>query len=130
MATSCGFVPADDPQLSVCAVIQHPTAGAYTGGAVAAPVFADFAEFAVAHLHISPSDLELSPEDLGVGTVAVVDAEEGHFYTAMGEPPPGMVRAEPTRGRDEEGGAAVAGAPPDAESGAPLTDAGATTLSG
>jgi cell division protein FtsI (penicillin-binding protein 3) len=134
MATFCGFLPADDPQLSVCVVIQHPTAGAYTGGAVAAPAFADFAEFAVAGLHLSPSDLELSPEDLGIGTVAVVDAEEGHFYDAMGEPPPGMVRADVAEEAAEAAAAAaLAGTTTsgDDEAGVPPpSGAGETTLSG
>jgi cell division protein FtsI (penicillin-binding protein 3) len=132
MATFCGFLPADDPQLSVCVVIQHPTAGAYTGGAVAAPAFADFAEFAVAHLHISPSELELSPEDLGVGTVVVADAEAGRTYPAMGEPPEGMVRAEPTTGRGDEGDATAEGTGADGTGTGlpPPPPPGETTLSG
>jgi cell division protein FtsI (penicillin-binding protein 3) len=120
MATFCGFLPADDPQLSVCVVIEHPTAGAYTGGSVSAPAFADFGEFAVSQLHLSPSNLELAPEDLG--TADPTTAADDHIYfQLLGTPPEGRVRAEPTLAPDEQE-AADAGA----------SDAGAdtTTLSG
>jgi cell division protein FtsI (penicillin-binding protein 3) len=101
MATFCGFLPADDPQLSVCVVIEHPTAGAYTGGAVSAPAFADFGEFAVSQLHLSPSDLELAPEDLGVPDAATAGADQPYFQS-LGTPPDGRVRAEPTLAPDEQ----------------------------
>jgi cell division protein FtsI (penicillin-binding protein 3) len=129
VSTFCGFLPADNPQLSVCVVLQHPTAGAYTGGAVAAPAFADFGEFAVAHLHITPSELELSPEDLGLGTVSVARPAETPYYAGLGPAPDGQVRAEPTRPPEAESGdgeAAGDGAT-DATGAAPP---GATTLSG
>lgn len=127
MATFCGFLPADDPQLSVCVVLQHPTAGAYTGGAVAAPAFADFGRFAVAHLHLTPSQLELSPEDLGIGIVNAAPTEEAPYYAGLGPAPEGRVRSEPTQLHEEPDPV-----PPDAEAtgatGAPPP--GATTLSG
>jgi membrane peptidoglycan carboxypeptidase len=133
MATFCGFLPADDPQLSVCVVIEHPTAGAYTGGAVAAPAFADFAEFAAAHLHLDPSELVLSAEDLGIGTTALPDAEEGPgYYVTMGEPPPGRVRADVTTGIEpEDDETATAGTDTTAVGGVPPTGVTVeTTLSG
>jgi cell division protein FtsI (penicillin-binding protein 3) len=101
MATFCGFLPADDPQLSVCVVIEHPTAGAYTGGSVAAPAFADFGEFAVSQLHLSPSQLELAPEDLGVGG-ETAGADDYIYFQSLGTPPEGRVRAEPTLPPDEQ----------------------------
>jgi cell division protein FtsI (penicillin-binding protein 3) len=127
MATFCGFLPADDPQLSVCVVVQHPTAGNYTGGSVAAPVFADFGEFAVAHLQLTPSSLELSPEDLGIGTVNFEEPEPTPYYAAMGAAPDGRVRAEPTLGRPEE---PEDDAPTGTSAAMGAGDPAATTLSG
>lgn len=101
MATFCGFLPADNPQLSVCVVIEHPTAGAYTGGGVSAPAFADFGQFAVSQLHLSPSDLVLAPEDLGVADPQVAGADQPYFQS-LGTPLDGRVRAEPTLAPDEQ----------------------------
>ena len=42
VATFAGFVPANDPQLSIVVVIDEP-AGDYYGGGVAAPVFSRLA---------------------------------------------------------------------------------------
>lgn len=42
-----GFVPAQDPQLSVLVMIDDPSSGKYTGGDVAAPVFSKIASFAL-----------------------------------------------------------------------------------
>lgn len=52
-ATFAGFVPADDPQISVIVVLDEPTP--YYGGQVSAPVFAQIVEHAVRVLGI-PAD--------------------------------------------------------------------------
>jgi cell division protein FtsI (penicillin-binding protein 3) len=101
MATFAGMIPADDPKLSMIIVTQQPTAGAYTGGAVSGPVFSELAEFAVKHMRIAPSDLELAPEDLGPIRVDPNDETEEPYL--LGEPPDGRVRATPaTAGGDED----------------------------
>jgi cell division protein FtsI (penicillin-binding protein 3) len=53
IASFAGFLPADDPQLSILVTIDQPTATIYAGHA-AAPAFADIATFAVRHLKIAP----------------------------------------------------------------------------
>ena len=53
VASFVGFAPADDPQLLVAVIVDEPTY-IHTGGAVAAPVFGEIAEFALPYLGISP----------------------------------------------------------------------------
>lgn len=53
VASFAGFLPADQPELSILVTIDQPTATIYAGHA-AAPVFADIATFAVRHLRIAP----------------------------------------------------------------------------
>ncbi|MGZ5358257.1 MAG: peptidoglycan D,D-transpeptidase FtsI family protein [Solirubrobacterales bacterium] len=53
VASFVGFAPADNPQLLVAVVVDEPTY-VHTGGAVAAPVFGEIAEFALPYLGISP----------------------------------------------------------------------------
>lgn len=53
ISSFAGFLPADNPQLSILVTIDQPTATIYAGHA-AAPAFADIATFAVRHLKIAP----------------------------------------------------------------------------
>ncbi len=53
VATFAGFVPAEKPALSVIVVIDEPTGDIY-GGSVAAPVFADIAQYGLRLFHIPP----------------------------------------------------------------------------
>jgi cell division protein FtsI (penicillin-binding protein 3) len=53
VATFAGFLPADEPELSIIVTIDQPTASIYAGH-VAAPVFADIASYAVRHFGIAP----------------------------------------------------------------------------
>ncbi|MGZ0179257.1 MAG: peptidoglycan D,D-transpeptidase FtsI family protein [Acidimicrobiales bacterium] len=53
IATFAGFLPADEPELSIIVTIDQPTASIYAGH-VAAPVFADIASYAVRHFGIAP----------------------------------------------------------------------------
>ena len=52
MASFAGFLPAEAPKLAVLVVVDEPSGQAYSGGRVAAPVFAQFARFAVRQLRI------------------------------------------------------------------------------
>lgn len=56
IGTFVGFLPCEDPQLSIIVVIDDPSSSAYTGGAISAPVFAELAAFAVRHFEIRPSE--------------------------------------------------------------------------
>jgi cell division protein FtsI (penicillin-binding protein 3) len=53
VASFVGFAPASDPKLLVVVVVDEPQY-VHTGGAVAAPVMAKIAEFALPYLGISP----------------------------------------------------------------------------
>lgn len=55
IGTFVGFLPCEDPQLSIIVVIDDPSSSAYTGGAISAPVFAELSDFAVRHFEIRPS---------------------------------------------------------------------------
>ena len=50
-----GFAPAEDPRLLVTVVVDTPTVGSYYGGDVAAPAFAEIADFALPYLGV-PQD--------------------------------------------------------------------------
>lgn len=52
VASFVGMLPADAPQLVAVVVVDEATQGRHTGGAAAAPIFRDFASFAVQHLGI------------------------------------------------------------------------------
>ena len=54
VATFAGFVPAENPRLSVIVLIDEPTQGGYYGGEVAAPVFAQVASYALRALDVPP----------------------------------------------------------------------------
>lgn len=62
-----GFVPAQDPQLSVLVMIDDPSSGKYTGGDVAAPVFSKIASFAL-QLFAIPAPLTGGAGSGGTGT--------------------------------------------------------------
>lgn len=49
-----GFVPADRPRIVVSVVIDEPSAGANSGGSVAAPVFRRVAELTLQYLGVRP----------------------------------------------------------------------------
>jgi cell division protein FtsI (penicillin-binding protein 3) len=53
VASFVGFAPARDPELLVAVIVDEPLYE-HSGGAVAAPVFGDIAEFALPYLGISP----------------------------------------------------------------------------
>ena len=57
VASFVGFLPAEAPRLAVIVVVDEPAGGTYSGGRVAAPVFAEFARFAVRQMRI-PSAYE------------------------------------------------------------------------
>lgn len=59
-STFVGFVPAEQPALSVYVMIDEPSAGDYTGGATAAPVFSRLGSFALRRMGISPAATDAS----------------------------------------------------------------------
>ncbi len=104
MATFVGFAPADNPRLSLIVVTQHPTAGAYTGGAVSGAPWARLAQFALRHLQIPSSGLVHDPE------APVASAAQPVVGEALGPPPDGRIRAQPASaagGRSGDRGAGL-----------------------
>ena len=57
VASFAGFLPADNPRLVVLVVVDEPSLAHYSGGRAAAPIFSEFAQFAVRRLRI-PSESE------------------------------------------------------------------------
>ncbi|HLT16641.1 MAG TPA: penicillin-binding protein 2 [Acidimicrobiales bacterium] len=84
IATFAGFVPAERPELSIIVVIDEPTGDIY-GGSVAAPVFADLAQYGLLLFRIAPP---LVAREAAPDTAA---AEAGATTTTQ----PGRVRAAP-----------------------------------
>lgn len=60
VSSFAGFVPAENPKLSVIAVIDDPANGFYASQ-VAAPLFANVAQYALRHLHIPPTVATSTP---------------------------------------------------------------------
>ena len=80
VANFVGFVPAEDPQLSIIVAIDEPS-GDIFGGTVAAPVFADIAQYALRLFRIPPPLVERAPapdtaaaQAHEAGTVAVLES--------------------------------------------------------
>ncbi len=76
VATFAGFVPAEDPELTMIVVLDEPTSSIY-GGEVSAPVFSQLGQFALARYGIAPpAQLEtatppvagIDPSQDGLGT--------------------------------------------------------------
>jgi cell division protein FtsI (penicillin-binding protein 3) len=60
IANFAGFVPAEKPELSIIVVIDEPAGDIY-GGTVAAPVFADLAQYGLRLFRIPPPLVEQAP---------------------------------------------------------------------
>jgi cell division protein FtsI (penicillin-binding protein 3) len=94
VATFAGFVPAERPELSIIVVIDEPTGDIY-GGSVAAPVFADLAQYGLRTFHIPPPLVEHAPDPdtAAATTVTTVKATNGKVRanpattTTMASPP-------------------------------------------
>jgi cell division protein FtsI (penicillin-binding protein 3) len=67
-----GFVPAEAPRIAIAVMVDEPQGG-HLGGAVAAPIFKEIAEQALAYLHVPPSPALLArkpPPSAGKGAAA------------------------------------------------------------
>jgi cell division protein FtsI (penicillin-binding protein 3) len=87
VANFVGFVPAEHPELSIIVVIDEPAGDIY-GGTVAAPVFADLAQYGLRLFRIAPPLVEEAPAP----DTAAADAEEAGIVAAL---EPERVRATP-----------------------------------
>ena len=78
VSTFAGFVPAERPELSIIVVIDEPTGDIY-GGSVAAPVFADLAQYGLRLFHIPPPLVvrDPAPDTAAATTVTTTPAATG-----------------------------------------------------
>jgi cell division protein FtsI/penicillin-binding protein 2 len=60
LASFVGFVPADNPVLSMIVVLDEPKLGDHYGGQVAAPIFREIARRSLLYLHVAPN--KINPE--------------------------------------------------------------------
>ncbi|HUP74105.1 MAG TPA: penicillin-binding protein 2 [Acidimicrobiales bacterium] len=60
-----GYFPAEDPQVSIMVILDDVTNTAYSGGKIAAPLFASIADFTTRALNMSPTT-EASPSAVRV----------------------------------------------------------------
>jgi cell division protein FtsI (penicillin-binding protein 3) len=87
IANFAGFVPAEKPELSIIVVIDEP-AGDIFGGTVAAPVFADLAQYGLRLFRIPPPLVEQAPAP----DTAAAEAHQAGIVEAL---EPERVRATP-----------------------------------
>lgn len=116
-ATFVGFVPAEQPALSILVMIDEPSAGNIFGGQVAAPAFARIAEFALRRYDVAPPAEDRAER--------FFDEVPGDLYEDGVEPARPGAAASLVPGRVR----ALAAAPPEAE-GAPAGGAGAAPATG
>ncbi len=97
-----GVAPADDPRLAVVVALDEPRGERHTGGAVAAPLFADVAAAQLAHRGILTR-----PEPIPARRIPIIMAAESTAGTEAGE-----VAAEPSQARVQSPAPADRPAPP------------------
>lgn len=97
LGTFVGLIPAEAPRIAISVVVYQPSGVPY-GGVVAAPVFADVAGFAMAHLNVPPSrepapNLRWSPDWPNPGdeedTIQRRQEAEAQAQETPAEPDPG-----------------------------------------
>ena len=81
VASFVGFLPAEAPELVVLVVVDEPAPRTYSGGRAAAPIFSEYARFAVRQLRI-PSRFERGGLDRGGRVIATTPAQVMHRKAA------------------------------------------------
>jgi cell division protein FtsI (penicillin-binding protein 3) len=74
VASFAGFAPADDPQLVVAVMVDEPRP--FYGGVVAAPVFSEVMQVALASRRVVPDGVDVGLEQVIAQTQADADARE------------------------------------------------------
>lgn len=67
MSTFVGFVPAEDPQLTILVLLDSATP--HLAGEVAAPLFAELADYVLQTLRVAPTPVDQTPTDDADGLV-------------------------------------------------------------
>ncbi len=117
VATFAGYVPADDPEISMVIVVDEPK-GAFYASAVAAPVFSEVGHYALRILAVPP-DGSIPPPDTKVRAAPATIETVGEAETAASDngatPEPAVtapVTADDGRPDSDDGGdTPVAAAP-------------------
>jgi cell division protein FtsI (penicillin-binding protein 3) len=75
IASFVGFLPVENPAISIIVVADEPQQGGYYGGTVCAPYFHEIADQTVRYLRIPPEGLDLTTEYLagGIGEESAVE---------------------------------------------------------
>ena len=81
VASFAGFLPAEAPEIVILVVVDEPARSTYSGGRAAAPIFADYAQFAVRQLRI-PSEFERTGLDQVGRVMATTPAREMSILAA------------------------------------------------
>ena len=98
-STFVGFVPAEQPALSIIVIMDEPGGGQYTGGAVAAPGWSKIASFALQHLGVPPP---LTDAPAGGVVAAATDNAGGKVRGLPAEQaPPPPIPDTPSSGTGE-----------------------------
>ncbi|MDH4169134.1 MAG: penicillin-binding protein 2 [Acidimicrobiia bacterium] len=75
VASFAGFLPADDPAITIVVVIDEPSGTRESGGSAAAPVFAELSLYALRHLRIPPSTETAVSEQENVRSESLVEQD-------------------------------------------------------
>tara|TARA_Y100000310_G_scaffold312334_1_gene359522 strand:+ start:774 stop:2627 length:1854 start_codon:yes stop_codon:yes gene_type:complete len=81
VASFAGFLPAEAPELVILVVVDEPARRAYSGGRAAAPIFSDYAQFAVRQLRM-PSEFERTGLDQFGRVMATTPARASELQAA------------------------------------------------
>jgi cell division protein FtsI (penicillin-binding protein 3) len=121
-----GYLPADDPQLSIMVILDDMIDTSKSGGKVAAPVFSAIGEFVTRLMNIAPTtEADVSPVRVRAkAEVPPPPTTEATTTTVPGSPPTTLVNTAPTTAA-KAGTPTTAATPPTTR--APATNAPATT---
>ena len=100
VATFAGYVPADDPELSMVIVVDEPQ-GAFYASAVAAPVFSKVGHYALRILGVPP-DGSIATTDSKVRAAPASPPQVDDGEAAGQSPPPGDVEPDEARAEPAE----------------------------
>ena len=103
VASFVGMLPAEDPELVVLVVVDEPALHSYSGGRAAAPIFADFAQFAVRQRRIPSEAGRIGLEEDG-RVMAATPAQVAALEAAEA-----LAREEAERASDEVAAASAGG---------------------
>ncbi len=85
VASFAGFLPADDPQVTILVVIDDPVGNQETGGRAAAPLFGSLSRYALSVLSIPPTSRTAESEQADVRSKSLDEIEAERAAKAAAE---------------------------------------------